>query len=82
LPPLVVARGVDEPTGFADQQRCLVSGAVGLGVAVTELVVATRNHFDLPLGMGDPADAVGRALLAKLGLPQGGTAKQVAERRV
>jgi arylformamidase len=82
LPPLVVARGVEEPTGFADQQRWLVSGTVKLGVPVTELVVATRNHFDLPLGMGDPADAVGRALLAKLGLPQGGTAKQVAERRV
>ena len=82
LPPLVVARGVEEPTGFADQQRWLVSGAVRLGVPVTELVVATRNHFDLPLGMGDPADAVGRALLAKVGRLQGGTANQVAGRRV
>ncbi|MGH3812912.1 MAG: alpha/beta hydrolase [Pseudonocardiaceae bacterium] len=81
LPPLVVARGVDEPTGFADQQRWLVSGAVALGVPVTDLVVAGRNHFDLPLGMGDPADPVGRALLAQVGLLQDGTGNQVADRR-
>jgi arylformamidase len=71
LPLLIVARGADEPTGFADQQSWLVSGAVQLGVPVTDLVVASRNHFDLPLGMGDPADAVGRALLAQIGLLQG-----------
>jgi arylformamidase len=82
LPPLVVARGVDEPTGFADQQRWLVSGAVRLGVPVTELVVAGRNHFDLPLGMGDPADPVGRALLAQVALLQDGTVAQVAQRRM
>ncbi|MGH3973181.1 MAG: alpha/beta hydrolase, partial [Pseudonocardiaceae bacterium] len=68
LPPLVIARAMDEPTGFVDQQRWLVSGAVRHGVPVTELVVAARNHFDLPLGMGDPADPVGRALLAQVGL--------------
>ncbi|HET9254545.1 MAG TPA: alpha/beta hydrolase [Pseudonocardiaceae bacterium] len=73
LPPLVVARGANEPIGFADQQRWLVSGMLRLDVPVTELVVAARNHFDLPLGMGDPADAVGRALLAKAGLLQEGT---------
>ncbi|MGH3720654.1 MAG: alpha/beta hydrolase [Pseudonocardiaceae bacterium] len=72
LPPLVVARGVDEPTGFADQQRWLVSGATALGVPVTELVVAARNHFDLPLGMGDPNDPVGSALLAQIGLLRDG----------
>lgn len=82
LPPLVVARGADEPSGFADQQRWLVSGAVQLGVPVTDLVVAARNHFDLPLGMGDPADPVGRALLAQVGLLQDGTVSQVTEKRV
>src|SRR5262249_27740081 len=63
-PPLVVARGEDEPSGFADQQRWLVSGAARLGLPVTDLVVPGRNHFDLPLGLGDPADPLGRAVLA------------------
>lgn len=82
LPPLVVARGAQEPTGFADQQRWLVSGAVGHGVPVTELVVAGRNHFDLPLGMGDPADPVGGAVLAQVGLLPDGIGHQVSGRRV
>jgi arylformamidase len=63
MPPLVVARGADELAGFADQQRWLVSGASRLGVPVTDLVVPGRNHFDLPLGFGDPADPLGRIVL-------------------
>jgi arylformamidase len=69
MPPLVVARGEGEPFGFADQQRWLVSGAARLGVPVTDLVVPGRNHFDLPLGLADPADPLGRAVLA-LVLPE------------
>src|SRR5262249_23292723 len=64
LPPLVAARGVDEPAGFADQQRWLVAAGAQLGVPVTDLVIPGRNHFDLPLGLGDPADPLGRAVLA------------------
>lgn len=59
LPALVLARGDDEPSGFADQQRWLVAGAAGLGAPVTDLVVAGRNHFELPLGIADPVDPVG-----------------------
>jgi arylformamidase len=64
LPPLVLARGEDEPSGFADQQRWLAAGATGLGIPVTELVVPGRNHFELPLGLADPADLVGRVVRA------------------
>lgn len=64
MPPLVVARGEDELAGFADQQRWLVSAAARLGVPVTDLVVPGRNHFDLPLGLADPAGPLGRAVLA------------------
>jgi arylformamidase len=67
VPPLVLARGADEPPGFAEQQRWLVAAAVRHGVPVTDLVVPGRNHFDLPLGLGDPTDPLGRALLALLG---------------
>lgn len=60
LPPLVLARGDEEPSGFADQQRWLAAGAARLGVPVTDLVVPGRNHFELPLGIADPADPIGR----------------------
>lgn len=81
LPPLVVARGEQEPAGFADQQRWLVAGAHRLGVPVTELVVAARNHFDLPLGLGDAGDAVGRAVLGQAGLLGDVTADQAGQGR-
>ena len=59
LPPLVLARGDDEPAGFDFQQRLAAGRATELGVPVTELVVPGRNHFDLPLGLGDADDPVG-----------------------
>ncbi|TQM85036.1 arylformamidase [Saccharothrix saharensis] len=64
LPPLVLARGVHEPAGFDAQQRLAAGRAAALGVPVTELVVPDRNHFDLPLGLGDPDDPVGGAVHA------------------
>jgi arylformamidase len=67
MPPLVLARGEDEPSGFANQQRWLVVGATDLGIPVTELVVPGRNHFELPLGLADPADPVGRVVRALIG---------------
>jgi arylformamidase len=63
LPPLLLARAADEPAGFGYQQRRLAEAAVRVGVPVTELVVGGHNHFDLPLGLADPTDPLGRAVL-------------------
>jgi arylformamidase len=63
LPPLLLARAAAEPAGFGYQQHRLAETAVRLGVPVTELVVGGRNHFDLPLGLADPTDPLGRAVL-------------------
>lgn len=79
LPPLVLARGGHEPTGFADQQRWLVTGARRLGVSVTELVLPGRNHFELPLGIADPADPIGR-LVRRLIQPDARGSPSSAER--
>ncbi|MEV8435878.1 alpha/beta hydrolase [Actinosynnema sp. NPDC051121] len=64
LPPLVLARGSDEPAGFDVQQRLAAERATALGVPVTELVVPGRNHFDVVLGLGDADDPVGSAVHA------------------
>ncbi|MGH8921934.1 MAG: alpha/beta hydrolase, partial [Actinomycetes bacterium] len=68
LPPLLVARGGTETEAFADQQDDLMNVLVQLEAPVVELVVPERHHFDLPLGLGDPADLVGRAVLAQMEL--------------
>ena len=68
LPALIVARGSTETEAFADQHSDLVSALVQLGAQVVDLVVPARNHFDLPLSLGDPADVLGRAVLAQMGL--------------
>jgi arylformamidase len=76
VPPLILAHGEDEPSGFADQQRWLVAGATGLSIPVTEVVVPGRNHLELSLGIADPADPVGRvvrALIEPVGSPHRGT---------
>jgi len=72
LPPLLVARGDIETPAFADQQDYLVAAARQVGVTAEDLVVMNRNHFDLPFGLGDPGDALGRAQLALMGLVQVG----------
>ncbi len=66
LPPLLLARGVVEPAGFVQQQRWLAVGAAVHDVPVSQLVVGERNHFDLPLGLADAADPLGRAVLGLL----------------
>lgn len=63
LPPLLLARGANEPVGFTDQQDALVAVARRAGVPVSGLVVPGRNHFDLPLGLADAADPLGAAVL-------------------
>jgi len=66
MPPLLAARGAGEPAGFAEQQDLLVAAAREVGVPVDQLVVHGRHHFDLPLAMADPADPLGRRVLAYL----------------
>lgn len=68
LPPLLVARGGGETPAFADQQDHLVTVARRLGTPVHDLVVTDRNHFDLPLSLGDPDEVLGRAELGLMGL--------------
>ncbi|GII65280.1 esterase [Sphaerisporangium krabiense] len=79
MPPLLAVRGGDEPTGFADQQDLLVAAARAAGVEIAEMVVPGRNHFDLPLGLGDPSDPLGREVLARLAAPPG-TARRTTGR--
>ncbi|WP_175084593.1 hypothetical protein [Candidatus Frankia nodulisporulans] len=67
-PPLIVARGDNETAAFAQQHRQFVSALTEVGTSVTDLVVPDRNHFDLPLGIGDPLTSLGNAVLAQLGL--------------
>jgi arylformamidase len=66
MPALLAAHGDGEPTGFAEQQDLLVAAARKAGVPVEALVVPDRHHFDLPLAMADPADPLGRRILALL----------------
>lgn len=66
LPPLLVARGDNETAAFADQQDWFVAAVTETGAHVTDLVVAGRNHFDLPFGLGDPGDPLGRFVSDKL----------------
>jgi arylformamidase len=62
VPPLIVARGTDETSGFVGQQQAFVEGATARGIAVHELVVKNRNHFDLPFDLGDRSTALGAAV--------------------
>lgn len=66
MPPLLAAYGADETAGFGVQQELLVAAADEAGVPVDSVVVRGRNHFDLPLGLADPADPLGQRVLAVL----------------
>lgn len=66
MPPLLAAYGADETSGFAVQQRLLAAAANEAGVPLDTEVVHGRNHFDLPLGLADPADPLGQRVLAVL----------------
>lgn len=68
LPPLIVARGSEETVAFADEHDAMVSAATAAGTPVVDLVVRGRNHFDLPLGLGDARDPLGQAVLAQMEL--------------
>lgn len=66
LPPLLVGYGSDETAGFAVQLGLLLSAARTARVPVDALVVPGRHHFDVPLGLADPADPLGERVLAVL----------------
>jgi arylformamidase len=66
LPPLLVGYGSDETAGFAEQQGLLLTAARAALVPVDALVVPGRHHFDVPLGLADPADPLGERVLAVL----------------
>jgi arylformamidase len=68
LPRLVVARGANETPAFAWQQYQFVTAARGRADRLTELVDPERNHFDLPLDLGDRATPLGKAVYELMGL--------------
>ena len=65
-PPLLAACGADEPAGFAEQQDLLVAAARAARVPLETVIVPGRHHFDLPLGLADPEDPLGKRVLAIL----------------
>lgn len=80
---VIVARGEHETDEYGRQHDLLVgeleraAGRPGSGPGngsgpVRSLVCRGRNHFDLPLHLGDPHDELGRAVLAQMGLAVSG----------
>ncbi len=68
IPPLIVARGGNETAAFVAEHDRFISALAGTGTQVTDLIVSSRNHFDLPLTLGDPDTPLGRTTLAQMGL--------------
>jgi arylformamidase len=63
-PPLsIVVRGEREPAGFAEQHEAWLRAHPG-----ESLIVQDRNHFDLPLDLGDPSTTLGRKALELMGV--------------
>jgi arylformamidase len=71
---VLVARGEGETPEYGRQHELLVAGlqsaggAEARGTVVRSLVCRGRNHFDLPLGLADPEDELGHAVLRQMGL--------------
>ncbi|MDQ2814425.1 MAG: alpha/beta hydrolase [Actinomycetota bacterium] len=71
---ILVARGEIETGEYRSQHELLVGALRRTAPAgpreamVRSLVGQGRNHFDLPLGLGDPRDELGRAVLRQMGL--------------
>jgi len=61
-PPSLVARGEREPAGFAEQHEAWLRAHPG-----ASLIVRDRDHFDLPLDLGDPSTLLGRKALELMG---------------
>jgi arylformamidase len=65
-PPVTVARGGLETAEYARQHDDYVAALRANGIAVNELVVEHRNHFDLPFDLANPDTAVGSILVRQL----------------
>jgi arylformamidase len=52
--------------GFAEQQDLLAAAARAARVPLETVIVSGRHHFDLPLGLADPDDPLGKRVLAIL----------------
>jgi len=70
---VLVARGETETAEYRRQHEALLAGLRTEGgasrkAAVRSLVCRGRNHFDLPLALGDPDEELGRAVLAQMRL--------------
>jgi arylformamidase len=66
---VLVARGETETAEYARQHDLMVAGlrhTAARAPVVQSLVCSGRNHFDLPLGLGDPGDELGRAVLRQM----------------
>jgi arylformamidase len=62
-PPSIVARGKHEPAGFAEQHEAWLRAHPG-----ESLIIEDRNHFDLPLDLGDRSTTLGRKALELMGV--------------
>ncbi len=67
LPPLVVALGENETDEFGRQHAEFVAAVRALGGHVEDLVVPSRNHFDLAFDLGDPRTELGGSLAGLMG---------------
>lgn len=68
LPPLVVARGGVETDEFIRQHDEFVEAVSTRSPVVRELVVAHRNHFDIPFDLDDPTTDLGKVVFGQLGV--------------
>ncbi|MFI7194047.1 alpha/beta hydrolase [Nocardia nova] len=66
---IVLARGQHETREYARQQRMFAAALHRAGQRCDELVVAGRDHFDLPLDLGRAATPMGAAVRRMLGEP-------------
>ncbi|WP_433544707.1 alpha/beta hydrolase [Streptomyces sp. CA-294286] len=71
---VLLARGEHETDAYARQQDAFAQALRREGRPPQDLVVADRDHFDLPLDLGDPATVLGRAVLHHMGLARPGPA--------
>lgn len=64
---VLMARGREETEEYARQHERYADVLRAHGTSVTSLVAAGRDHFDLPIDLGDPSTALGRAVAGLLG---------------
>ena len=65
---VIVARGAAETEEYGRQHAMFADALRTRGARVVDLVVARRNHFDVPLDLGRPDTVLGRAVLDQMRL--------------